>query len=177
MTDMTDSLLFRPYRYHVFKIKAPIGMKITVQIEEGNPDPNALKCMLPQYEDMTESEREAIMKSKSSKKEYRVGDKAGEQIGRVQYFLNTVFKELLQDGSAEDVYGYVKYHKLSVVILCCIFDFCNITLHVGSSCMSMFTLATLYALGSFCFRHDGEKKLARLHIINLMALSMMNKTE
>ena len=80
-------------------------MKVTVTPEGENPDVNAMKCVLPTYSEIDEHSREMVMESKSTKTKYWLGDKAGQQIGRVQYFLNSAFKELLQDGAVNDIYG------------------------------------------------------------------------
>ncbi|CAH3194148.1 unnamed protein product, partial [Porites evermanni] len=48
---------------------------------------------------------EMVMKSKSAKTEYKVRDLVGKTIGRVQYFLNKTFVELLDEGRVTCVTG------------------------------------------------------------------------
>ena len=81
-------------------------MKILVLPEdEPGPDKDAMKCVLQSMEDMLERYRCQVMSSKSSRKVYRMEDKAGQQIGRVQYFLSILFKELVTTGRVQEIYG------------------------------------------------------------------------
>ena len=63
----------------------------------------ALLCKVPR--DLDDQTLETVMKSKSKKLQYRVRDVVGKPIGRVQYFLNKTFFQLLQEGKVQSVYG------------------------------------------------------------------------
>lgn len=71
--------------------------------EEGGKDDKALMCFVPRnlppkYGDVT-------MTNNSSKKSYDMKDIEGKAVGRVQYFLNGVLKDLLEDGKVAEVKG------------------------------------------------------------------------
>ena len=63
----------------------------------------ALLCKVPR--DLDDQTLETVMKSRSKKLQYRVRDVVGKPIGRVQYFLNKTFFQLLQEGKVQSVYG------------------------------------------------------------------------
>ena len=48
-----------------------------------------------------------MMTNNSSKKSYAMKDIVGKAVGRVQYFLNGVFMDLLEDGKVAEVKGWV----------------------------------------------------------------------
>ena len=68
-------------------------------------DEYALLCKVPQ--DLDEETKRTVMRSKSKRKEYRVSDVMGKPIGRVQYFLNKTFIQLLEEGKVKSVNGLV----------------------------------------------------------------------
>ena len=68
-------------------------------------DEYALLCKVP--DDLDEDLLSTVMKSKSKKKVYTVREVVGKTVGRVQYFLNKTFFQLLQEGKVKSVYGLV----------------------------------------------------------------------
>lgn len=92
-------------RYHEFGIKLPVGCQVDIEREESSKakEEYALLCKVPR--DLDDQTLEIVMKSKSKKLQYRVRDVVGKPIGRVQYFLNKTFFQLLQEGKVQSVYG------------------------------------------------------------------------
>lgn len=84
--------------YHDFKIKGPEGTPFHVLPENGNRDPFALRCVLPEVSEIPETPLDVPLVSKSARKNYTLREVAGRQIGRVQYFLNRELKHLLDCG-------------------------------------------------------------------------------
>ena len=56
---------------------------------------------------------ETVMKSKSKKIEYRVRDVVGKPLGRVQYFLNKTFFQVVEERRIKSIYGLVPTHTVS----------------------------------------------------------------
>ncbi len=65
----------------------------------------ALLCKVPH--DLDEETLDTVMTSKSRKLKYSVREVVGKPVGRVQYFLNKTFFQLLQEGKVKSVYGLV----------------------------------------------------------------------
>lgn len=93
------------FRYHEYKIKLPVGSKVDVQREVGGVDDRALVVTVPN--DLPEDILKQRMTSKSSRSSYIVRDVVGKVMGRVQYFLNKTFVDLLDEGKVSQIEGYV----------------------------------------------------------------------
>nr|XP_058963438.1 uncharacterized protein LOC131790267 [Pocillopora verrucosa] len=95
--------------YHHFKIKAPRGTPLVVQTEDNNKyDPHALACLLPrEMERIPEALREVQIFSKSQRKKYTLEDVKGQQIGRIQHFLNVQLHGLLRCGKITRIEGEI----------------------------------------------------------------------
>jgi len=93
--------------FHEFGIKLPVGCRVNVEREDSSvaKDEYALLCKVPQ--DLDEETKGTVMRSKSKRKEYRVSDVMGKTIGRVQYFLNKTFIQLLEEGKVKSVNGCI----------------------------------------------------------------------
>ena len=115
-------------RYHYFKIKALRGTLLVIQNEDGNTyDPHALECLLPrEMERIPEVLREVQIFSKSQRKTYTLEDVKGQQIGRVQHFLNTQLHGYLRCGKITRIEGYV-----TVFLLYCYWKLIYTYLKVG----------------------------------------------
>lgn len=94
-------------RYHYFQIKAPRGTPLVIQSEDDNTyDPHALACLLPrEIKRIPEALREVQIFSKSQRKTNTLKDVKGQQIGRVQHFLNTQLHGLLRCGKITRIEG------------------------------------------------------------------------
>ncbi|XP_078378046.1 uncharacterized protein LOC144661224 [Oculina patagonica] len=98
--------LFAIDRYHEYGIKLPVGAYVRTEIELGGKDPNGILCFVP--DDLGTSFDNQTMYSRSSKKSYMVRDVVGKPIGRVQYFLNEAFVELMKNGMVQSVKGIIE---------------------------------------------------------------------
>ena len=74
-----------------------MGCHVRTEQERGNEDPHAIMCYVPDKEELDPSTFKKVMHSKSSKRTYTVGDVACKPVGRVQYFLNNTFSQLLEE--------------------------------------------------------------------------------
>ena len=68
-------------------------------------DQYALLCKVPHALD--EKILDTVMKSKSRRVEYKVREVVGKPVGRVQYFLNKTFVQLLEESRIKSVHGLV----------------------------------------------------------------------
>ncbi|XP_068756580.1 uncharacterized protein [Montipora capricornis] len=95
--------------YHYFKIKALRETLLVIQSEDGNTyDAHVLACLLPrEMERILEALREVQIFSKSQRKTYTLEDVKGQQIGRVQHFLNTQLHGLLRCGKITRIEGEI----------------------------------------------------------------------
>lgn len=91
------------------EIKAPRGTPLVVQTEDNNKyDPHALACLLPrEMERIPEALREVQIFSKSQRKKYTLEDVKGQQIGRIQHFLNVQLHGLLRCGKITRIEGEI----------------------------------------------------------------------
>ena len=106
--DIYSSTMFR---YHEFGIKLPIGCNVTVERETGAAkDEFALLCKVPCHLD--NHLLEMVMVSKSKKTQYNVRDVVGKTIGRVQYFPNKTFVELMEEGRVKCIEGLVSMSNI-----------------------------------------------------------------
>ena len=64
-------------------------------------DSYALLCKVPHCLD--DKILDTVMKSKSRRKEYKVREVVGKPVGRVQYFLNKTFVQLLEETRIKSV--------------------------------------------------------------------------
>lgn len=94
-----------PSSYHVFRLKCVPGMEVDVRKEEGGKDEKALMCYV--LDVLPEKIANTKMESKSSGKSFIMRDVLGKAVGRVQYFLNNLLTDLLDDGKVIDVKGSV----------------------------------------------------------------------
>ena len=78
-------------------------MEVDIREEEGGKDEKALMCFVPR--NLPPKYADAVMTNNSSKISYAMKDMEGKAVGRVQYFLNGVFKDLLEDGKVAEVKG------------------------------------------------------------------------
>ena len=97
-------------RYGYFHIKAPRGTPLVIQSEDDNTydphAPTALACLLPrEMERIPETLREVQIFSKSQRKTYTLKGVKGQQIGRVQHFLNTQLRGLFRRGRITRIEG------------------------------------------------------------------------
>lgn len=86
-----------------YGIKLPVGAYVRTEIEHGGKDPNAIICLVP--DDLRDVYNDQTMYSRSSKKSYKLREVIGKPIGRVQYFLNETFAELMKIGRVQSVKG------------------------------------------------------------------------
>ena len=80
-------------------------MEVDVRKEEGGKDEKALMCYV--LDVLPEKIANTKMESKSSGKSFIMRDVLGKAVGRVQYFLNNLLTDLLDDGKVIDVKGSV----------------------------------------------------------------------
>ena len=101
------------FRYHEFGIELPISCHVTVEREDVGvaKEEYALLSRVPL--DLDEKTLETVMRSKSKKIEYRVRDVVGKPLGRVQYFLNKTFFQLVEERRIKSINGLVPTHTVS----------------------------------------------------------------
>ena len=80
---------------------------MTVEREDADTvrDSYALLCKVPHCLDG--KILDTVMKSKSRRMEYKVREVVGKPVGRVQYFLNKTFVQLLEEARIKSVHGLV----------------------------------------------------------------------
>lgn len=80
---------------------------MTVEQEDADTarDSYALLCKVPHALD--DEILDTVMKSKSRRMEYKVTEVVGKSLGRVQYFLNKTFVQLLEERRIKSVHGLV----------------------------------------------------------------------
>ena len=87
----------------MFRVKCVPGMEVDARKEEGGKDENALLCFVPDY--LQDEIANTKMESKSGGKSYLMKDVVGKPVGRVQYFLNEILADLLDEGKVLNVKG------------------------------------------------------------------------
>lgn len=84
-------------------MKCVPGMEVDVRKEGGGKDEKALLCFVPDY--LPDEIANTKMESKSGGKSYLMKDVLGKPVGRVQYFLNEILADLLDEGKVLNVKG------------------------------------------------------------------------
>ena len=82
-----------------------MGLEVDVKRETGGVDEKALLCHVS--ENLPEEIANTRVVSRSSGKSYYMREMAGRPMGRVQYFLNKTFVDLMEEGKAIEIKGYV----------------------------------------------------------------------
>ena len=78
-------------------------MVVDIRKEESGRDEKALMCFIPDC--LTDHIASRRMESKSSRKSYLMREVQGKPVGRVQYFLNKILVDLINEGKVKHVKG------------------------------------------------------------------------
>ena len=91
--------------YHFFEVRPHLGIPLRVEMEEDNiRNPNAMAIKMPSIDDIHQLLHKKITREgNKTRKEQRVCDIAGKQVGRVLANLCKLFKQLLKDGSVTKI--------------------------------------------------------------------------
>lgn len=78
-------------------------MVVDIKKEERGRDEKALMCFIPDC--LPDHIASRTIESKSSNKSYLMKEVQGKPVGRVQYFLNEILVDLMDEGKVKHVKG------------------------------------------------------------------------